>query len=409
MRYVIIGNGTAAIACIEGIRSVDTEGDITLISTESRHCYGRPLISYYLLGRVDEAHLDYRPRDFYIKNNVDAMLGVTATAIDPEGKSVTLEDGTKVPYDKLLIATGSRPFVPHADGYETVENKFTFMTYDDMKALEAKLTPEARVLVVGAGLIGLKCVEGILDRVKEVTVVDLADRIMPSVLDAEGAAMVKKVLDKKGVTFYLSDCVSAYKDNTAILRSGREIPFDIVVTAVGVRPNTDLAKGAGCDVNRGVIIDEHCETSVKDIYCAGDCSEGYDKSINAKRILALLPNASFQGRCAGINMAGGDEKFTNAIPMNAMGFFGCHELSAGAYDGECISRITEDTYKKLYVKNGKLIGFILINDFERAGIYTSLIRDEVPLDTVDFDLLIDKPQLLAFSADARKAKLARKV
>ncbi|MCD8294393.1 MAG: FAD-dependent oxidoreductase [Clostridia bacterium] len=409
MKYVIIGNGTAAIACIEGIRSVDTEGDITLISTESRHCYGRPLISYYLLGRIDEARLDYRPRDFYIKNNVDAMLGVTATAIDPEGKTVSLEDGSKVSYDKLLIATGSRPFVPRADGYEDVENKFTFMTYDDMKALEAKLTPEARVLVVGAGLIGLKCVEGILDRVKEVTVVDLADRIMPSVLDAEGAAMVKKVLDAKGVTFYLSDCVSAYKDNTAILRSGKEIPFDIVVTAVGVRPNTDLAKGAGCDVNRGVIIDEHCETSVKDIYCAGDCSEGYDKSINAKRILALLPNASFQGRCAGINMAGGDEKFTNAIPMNAMGFFGCHELSAGAYEGECISKVTEDTYKKLYVKNGRLVGFILINDFERAGIYTSLIRDEVPLESVDFDLLIDKPQLLAFSADARKAKLARKV
>ncbi len=409
MKYVVIGNGTAAIACIEGIRESDGKGEITLVSKESRHCYARPLISYYLLGRANEQSIDYRKRDFYEKNNVSAYLGAEAVKIDPKGKKVTLSDGKKLPYDKLLVATGSVPFVPPAEGAEKVKNSFSFMTYDDMKSLEAVLSEDKRVLVVGAGLIGLKCVEGIADRVGHVTVVDLADRILPSILDSDGAAMVQKVLDKKGIEFHLGDSVASYTENSATLKSGTKIDFDILVTAVGVRPNVALLKDAGCEINRGVVVDEHCETSIKGIYAAGDCSEGYDKSIGSNRILALLPNAYFQGHCAGKNMAGEETVFTDGVPMNAIGFFGCHVLSCGSYDGECISKITDEYYKKFFVKDGKLCGFILINDFERAGIYTSLVREGTPLDDVNMDLLMEKPQLLAFSHDARKSKLARRV
>lgn len=411
MEYVIIGNGTAAIACIEGIRRVDKDGEIAVISSENHHCYGRPLISYKLLGKIGEEQMDYRPRDFYAKNGVKCYFGKTATAIDKDSKTVALDDGQKIKYEKLLYAAGSRPFVPPMEGLDGVKNKFTFMTFDDMKALESALSPEKRVLVIGAGLIGLKCVEGILHSVKSVTVVDLADRILPSILDGEGSQIVQKYLESLGVKFILNDSAASLKEGAATLKSGKKVPFDVLVVAVGVRANTELFKATGGECNRGVVVNLKCETSVKDIYAAGDCSEGYDKTIDAKRVLALLPNAYRQGLCAGINMAGGVDSYADAIPLNAIGFFGLHVLTAGVYEGELIADERGDnfTYKKLWVKGGKLAGFIFINDFLRAGVYTSLIKNGTPLDGVDINLLKEKPQLLMFSAEERAKKLARRV
>ncbi len=410
MKYTIIGNSTAAVACIEGIRTIDKSGEITVISDEKHHCYGRPTISYCLMGAISRENMKYRPDDFYVKNNVNALLGVRALSIDPSEKCVTLSDGGKVFYDKLLVATGSRPFVPAMEGLDGVKNKFSFMTMDDMDGLEKVLSPKKKVLVIGAGLIGLKCVEGIADRVGQITVVDLADRILPSILDAEGAAIIQRQLEGKGVKFILNDCAAKFEGKKVTLKnSGQEIPFDILVVAVGVRANTELVKNAGGEVNRGIIVDTHMRTSIPDIYSAGDCAEGYDSSIGANRVLALLPNAYFQGRVAGINMAGGEAEQTNAIPMNAIGFFGSHILTAAVYEGECISHIQGDIYKKLFVKDSRLVGFILINDFLRAGIYTQLVRDKVDLGTVDFELLKNAPQLLAYPLGVRKQKLAKKV
>ena len=410
MKYVIIGNSTAAIACIEGIRPADGAGEITVISDEKYHCYGRPTISYCLMGATSRANMKCRPDDFYQKNNVKTMFGVRAQSIDSKDKCVVLQDGERVSYDKLLVATGSRPFVPPMEGIESVKNVFSFMTMDDMNALEKVLLPKKKVLVIGAGLIGLKCVEGILKRVGQVTVVDLADRILPSILDAEGAAIIQRQLEGLGVKFILNDCAAKFEGNKVALKnSGQEISFDILVIAVGVRANTELVKEAGGAVNRGIVVDTHMRTSLPDVYAAGDCAEGYDSSIGANRVLALLPNAYFQGNVAGVNMAGGEVEQTDAIPMNAIGFFGSHILSAGVYEGECISHIQGDIYKKLFVKDKKLVGFILINDFLRAGIYTALVREKTPLADVDFELLITAPQLLAYPPAQRKAKLAQKV
>ena len=166
MKYVVIGNSAGAIGCIEGIRQVDQEGSITLISKEPYHTYSRPLISYYLLGKTDEERMKYRPGDFYEKHNVQCRLGISAERIDPMKKEVFLEDGSSVGYDRLLVATGSNPMVVPIKGLETVEKKFTFMTLDDAKALEGELDRTKRVLIIGAGLIGLKCAEGICRRVR---------------------------------------------------------------------------------------------------------------------------------------------------------------------------------------------------------------------------------------------------
>lgn len=406
MQYVIIGNSTAATFAIEGIRAVDKAGSITVISDETRPAYGRPLISYYLYGRIKLENTDYRSASFYTDNGVTVKYGVRAEKIDPEKKNVALSDGSTIGYDKLLVATGSSPLVPPAEGLDTVQYH-TFMTMDSALALEKELSPEKRVLVVGAGLIGLKCVEGILDRVGSVTVVDLAARILPSILDEEGSAIVQERLEARGVNFVLGDCAVRYAPGLATLRSGKEVPFDILVIAAGVRPNVSLVREAGGEVNRGIVVNDRQETTIPDVYAAGDNCESYDICSGTRRILALLPNAAFQGETAGRNMAGGDAAFDKAAPFNALGLFDTHIATAGVYEGEAYTD-TSEGYKKLFVKDNKLVGFILIDCIERAGIYTSLIREQTPLDTVDFELLKKNPVLMAFARGTREEYLTRR-
>ncbi len=406
MKYVIIGNSTAAVGCVEGIRTADREGEITLIASEPYHTYSRPLISYLLEGKATRESMQYRPADFYEKNRVTAMLGRTAKEIDPDEKNVVLEDGGRIPYDKLLIATGSVPLVPPIEGLNGVERQFTFQSLDDAEALDAALFPGCRVLIVGAGLIGLKCAEGIHQKAGHITVVDLANRILPSVLDEEASRMVQRHIEAHGVEIILEDSAVRFREQEAELQSGRRIPFDILVMAAGVRPCVSLAKEAGCKIGRGVRIGRHCETSVPDLYAAGDCAEGIDALTGEQKVLAILPGAYLQGECAGKSMAGQNAVFDRGMAMNAVGFFGLHILTAGDGDGEAIVSRGPGEYKKLVVKDGLLRGFILVGSIARAGIYTAMIREQTPVSTVDFQLLREKPQLLAFDRQERKKQLA---
>ncbi len=406
-RYVIIGNGVAATGCIEGIRSVDTDGKITVVSEEKHPVYCRPLISYYLEGKTDLERMNYRPADFYEKNGCNVLYGKKATKIDNDAKLVLLDDGSRLPFDSVCIATGSSPFVPPFGGLDTVEKKFSFMTLDDTLALEGAIDKDSRVLIIGAGLIGLKCAEGLHGRVKSITVCDLADRILSSILDSECAAIVQKCLEENGIKFMLSDTAVGFDHGTAFMKSGREIGFDVLVLAVGVRANISLAKDIGAEVGRGIVVSERMETTVPSVFAAGDCTEGEDISCKKRRVLAILPNAFMQGRCAGVNMAGGDAKFDKAIPMNSIGFFGLHTMTAGSYytadeGGECYEEKSDGKLKRLYTKDGYLVGFMLIGETERAGIYTSLIRERVPLDTLNFELLKKIPTSAAFLTENRR-------
>lgn len=402
--YVIIGNGTAAAGCIEGIRSIDSEGKITLISKEKYKVYSRPLISYLLEGKTDVERMKYRGEDFYEKNNVSFLPGISATKIDADKKEISLDNEEKISYDKICVSTGSSPFVPPFEGLDSVQKKFSFMTLDDALSLKEAINPESRVLIVGAGLIGLKCAEGIKNLVKEITVCDLADRILSSILDAECAGIMQKHLEENGIKFLLSDSATKFESNKAYMKSGKEVEFDVLVLAIGVRANISLVKDIEGEVNRGIVVNTKMETSVKDIYAAGDCSEGYDASIGGNRVLAILPNAYMQGFCAGVNMAGGEKEFSNAIPMNSIGFFGLHVMTAGCYDGECFEEKREGVLKRFFVKDNKLIGYMLIGETDRAGIYTSMIREKVPLDTVDFELLRKVATTFAFSNENRRKK-----
>ena len=409
-QYVIIGNGIAAAGCIEGIRSQDCEGKITVVSEERHAVYCRPLISYYLEGKTDLKRMLYRPEGFYEENGCTVLYGKKALALDPAAHTVTLDDGQSLPYDKLCVAAGSSPFVPPFAGLDTVEKRFSFMTIDDTLALEQAITPDARVLIVGAGLIGLKCAEGLAGRVGSITVCDLAPRVLPSIMDDECAGIMQAHLEKNGIRLMLADSAERFDGNTAYMKSGAVVPFDVLVLAVGVRPNTALVKDAGGEMGRGILTDEHQATSLPDVYAAGDCVESWDISFGAWRILAILPNAYMQGRCAGVNMAGGGEVFNTAFPVNSLGLFGLHAMTAGSYfsaeqGGELYEEKAEGNIKRLFSKDGYLTGFMLIGDVDRAGIYTSLIRGHVPLESIDYELIKKSPSLLPFGREYRGKKL----
>ena len=407
--YVIIGNGTAAVGAIEGIRSVDAESRITVISAENHHVYCRPLISYLLEGKTDRKKMLYRPEDFYTKNSADVLYGEKAASLDPAAKTVTLESGKTLSFDAVCVATGSTPFVPPVTGLESVKKVHTFMTLDDADALEQDLTPDARVLIVGAGLIGLKCAEGILERCASVTVCDLAPRVLSSILDDDCALIMQAHLENMGVNFLLDDTAEKFENGIAYMKSGGKVDFDILVMAVGVRANVSLVKDAGGEVGRGIITDDKMSTTLSGIYAAGDCVEGYDSTSDSRKVMAIMPLAYMQGHCAGVNMVGGEESIKNALPMNSIGFWGLHCMTAGSYVGECYEEKGEGSIKRLFTENNLLKGFILIGDTARAGIYTAMIRNKTPLDSVDFDLLKKSPSLAPFGSEYRKEKLGGEV
>lgn len=415
MKYVIIGNSAAAVGCIEGLRKSDPSGSITVISDEKHHVYSRPLISYYLAGKVKPAHMVYRKAGFYEQNNVNALLGTKALSIDPKAKKVALDSGESVAYDKLLIATGSSPFVPPTQGLDGQRNVFTFLKYDDALGIEKLINPQSRVVVVGAGLIGLKAAEGLAPVAGSVHVVELAPRVLPMILDGQAAAPVQQRLEENGVTFHLGTTVEKVVGGESvekvILKDGAELACDVLVMGVGVRPNVAEAKAAGVAVNRGIIVDDALRTNVADIYAAGDVTEGVDLVTGERKIMALWPNAYAQGRAAAFDMCGGRDDFDGVFPMNAVGFFGLSVITAGVQGGEGVevfekrNEATGGT-KRFFVRDDRLIGMILVGEVDRAGIYTSLISEKIPLCSLSKALTDENFGLNALGYDTMKQRIS---
>lgn len=415
VEYVIIGNGVASVGAIEAIRQHDKKGGITVFTDEEYPCYGRPLISYYLEGRAQPDNMNYRPKDFYKANMVDLHLSEPVTKLDAAAHTVTA-GGKQYSYDKLLVATGSSPFVPPTPGYDTVKDKFTFIRMSDALALAKKVKKRSRVLIIGAGLTGLKCAEGLYPRAGHITVVDMAERVLPAVMDAEGANIVRKYLEGKGMEFHLGDSVAEYAGNVAHLKSGKDVEFDALVTAVGVRPNTALVAEAGGVTEtvlpngrtmRGIVTNDDRSTTLPDVYAAGDCSLSYDVTIEGVRPLAIQPNAYMQGETAGLAMCGAEVFKREYLPVNAGGFLGLHIITAGSYDGEAITIAEDGNYHRFFVKDGRLVGFIEIGNYPRAGILTDMIRKRTPVAKVDFASLIKSPSLGALGMDYVRAVLKK--
>ena len=405
-KYLIIGNSAGAIGGVTGIRREDTDGSITIISAEKHHTYSRPLISYWLEGKVSQEKMIYRDEDFYEKNACEVILGTKAERIDVQKKQVYLAGGGSVTYEKLLVATGSVPFVPPIKGRETAKNTFTFTTMDDAAGVGEILDKNSKVVILGAGLIGLKAAEAVVGQCAGVTVVDLADRVLPSVLDTESAEIIEAHLTSQGMVLKLETSITEIGDMEVTLSDGELLPYDILILAVGTRPEMSLVEQAGGKVERGIVTDDHQQTSLKDIYAAGDCTQSYDITSQTAKNMAILPNAYLQGEVAGQNMAGGSAVYEKAFPVNSMGLLGLYMLTAGSRIGESITVKTDESYKKFYTKDGVLKGYIIIGNCDRGGNYTDMIREQTPLETVDMEMLIKEPGLMAFSPGERYAKLS---
>lgn len=414
MKYVIIGASAAGLATAEEIRKNDPQGEITILTEEAYMPYSRPSISYYLKGKVKESDMALRKSSFYKTNNINVVTNSKVTAIDTDKKVVKVS--RKIyPYDKLCLATGSVPFVPPMENVSGKTNALTFLDLAATKEVKKQANSKTRAVVIGAGLIGMKAAEGLVKICKSVDVVELAPRVLPSILDAVSAKQVKKHLENNGIKFHLENtvvkAVSKGKQITAvILKDGKKLPCDLLVLAVGVRPQTELAVKAGLDVNRGIITDtQTMQTSNKDIYAAGDCTVSEDMLDGSKKIIALWPNAVQQGRVAGNQMAGGDLTTGGTYSVNAIDFFGLRICTCGLINasGEQYSdKITTDgdSYKRLIFEGDRLVGYVLINSSQNAGLYTSLISNKVPLDTLEGDIM-ETPSMFLFDKATRTSKL----
>ncbi|MBO4479360.1 MAG: NAD(P)/FAD-dependent oxidoreductase [Clostridia bacterium] len=401
-KYLLIGGSIATEGAIEGILSVDKNADITVLCGEKRPLYSRPLISYVLEKKTADENLYFRGKDYYEKKGVKAVFA-EATAIDPTKKTV-LADGKAYPYDKLLVATGSKSFVPPIKGLDGVAKKHTFYTMDDMLGLRADLEKGGKVLIVGAGLIGMKCAEGVKEYTDDIVVADMAPRPLPAATTPEAGAIVQERL-KDIVTFRLNAALDRFEGNKAVFASGEEIDFDILVLALGVRPQVGLLKEIGAEINRGVIVNEKMQTSLADIYAAGDLVESYEAVGGGKRLLQLFPSAYLGGKTAGKNMAGEENAFLTDIPMNATKLFGVRITSAGLFVGEKTEVVSGEDYRAVYTEDGVIKGFILIGDSTRAGILTDFIRRKRPILNAEITKLLSDRDLSLYPEEERRAAL----
>ncbi len=414
MKYVIIGASAAGLSAAESIRKTDKNGAITILTEEAYLPYSRPSISYYLKGKVKENDMALRKPSFYKVNKINIVTNSKVTGINAEDKFVKV--GRKIyKYDKLCLCTGSKPFIPPMKNVEGKANALTFLDLAATKEVKRLANSDTRAVVIGAGLIGMKAAEGLAKICKKVDVVELAPRVLPSILDSKSAVQVKKHLEANHIRFHLENTVveakSKGKQITAvILKDGTKLPCDLLILAVGVRPRTELAEKAGLEVNRGIITDiKTMQTSNKYIYSAGDCCVSTDMLDGTKKIIALWPNAVQQGRVAGSQMAGGTEVIDGTYSVNAIDFFGLRICTCGLINAQgekYTDRIKTDgtAYKRLIFEDNRLVGFVLINASTNAGIYTSLIKNKVNLDTVQGDLM-DNPSIFMFDKQTRIDKL----
>lgn len=412
--YLIIGNSVAGINCIEGIREFDKSGEITVVSDESIS-YSRPLISYYLAGRVGKNDLFFRGKDFYKVHNVNLMLETTVEKIDIDKKEVVTEK-CAIRFDKLLISTGGKPFIPKIEGYSPdIKGIFTFTRFTDAEYMKAYIEEKniKQGVILGGGLIGLKCAEGLIERGIKVSIVEMADRLLSTTFDKEASGIIEELLKERGCNVFTGETINKIecKDNYlsgVYFPSGQRIDTELFVIAVGVRPDISLVKDTPVRYNRGILVDEYMRTNIPYIYAAGDVTEGKNMVMNENSVIAIWPVAAKQGKIAGMNMAGGRVIYEGLFPMNAVDIAGIPVVSFGITNPEnkdkyeIISKKEGNIYKKVVLENNKIVGCIFVGKIERSGIFTGLIKHKVDVRLFRDELLKDDFGLLVLPPEYRK-------
>jgi NAD(P)H-nitrite reductase large subunit len=403
-KYVIVGASAAGIGAVEAIREVDQTGTITIISDEQCPQYSRPMISDLVSGKADFGKMMCREHEFWAKNHVQALTGRTAVSLNLTDKYVMLDKGDRVNFEKLLVATGGKPFVPKIEGSDK-DGVFTFTTLSDAESLAAKIEKAKSAVVIGAGLIGVSVTEALVKRGLKVTMVELQDKILSLILDPTASEMVENVIRKAEVTIATGQTVKRIIGKPengkvvggAVLTSGEQVPCDLVIIAIGVIPRTELVAGTDVKTNRGILVDKFMRTNVSDVYASGDVAEAYDFVIGENRLLPLWPLAQLEGKVAGYNMAGKKADYPGGTAMSSLKYFGIPIISIGianpkdpdAYESLVKHDPERNLYRKIVLKDNAIVGVTLVNGIEKAGVLFHLMKNCVNVKKFKQDLVSD--------------------
>ncbi len=417
MRIVIIGNSAAAVGAIEAVRKVDRSAVITVISDEPYSVYSRPLISYLLAGEIKPEQLYYRPRDFYEKSHVRTLLGRRVVKAAFGEKVIQLEDEEKISYDRLLISTGGKPFLPKMEGLDK-PGVCTFTKLDDAKKISSLLKDTQRAVVIGGGLIGLKAAEALNKRNIEVTVVELADRILSLTMDETASSILEKALKKEGVHLITSSTVEAILGDGCVesvrLTGGKLLKTQLVVAAIGVIPNVDPFKGTSLHIEKGILVNERMETNIPDVYAAGDVTQAYDRILKSFRTIPIWPNAYCQGKIAGYQMVGNEKyRYEGSFMMNSIEVAHIPTISIGLTDPppdngyQVFKKLDRGSgvYRKVILRGDVIVGAIFTGQIDRAGIMTGLLRDGVKVKGFKKELMNEQFGFVSLPKTLRKERL----
>ena len=400
MRYVIVGAGPAGINAIEAIRKIDPEGEIINVSDEPYLPYSKPVMPHYIGGHIPFEGVFFRPKDFYRNYNVTPILGDGMVEIDPDRSLIILKSGRRVPYDKLLIATGGKPRKMNVDGVN-LKGIYYLTSLDYTKQIVKDLPEVKRALVLGGGPLGLKACLSLSHHGIDVKILISSAQVMSQALDPDSAKILEKKLEQSAVEMRLKTSVVAFEGNGrvkyAILDNGERLETDLVIIGKGVRPEFPYLDPRKIRVNVGIIVNNYMETSAHNVYAAGDVAESYDLLTGGSNTVAVWPRASEQGHYAGMNMAGFRKPYPGAHRMNSLDFEGVSCIVMG--DVKTIKTgytvITQkdpkrNIYQRIILENGRIRGAAIIGRIVNVGGINRFIRKGVPVQKVKDSLLEDK-------------------
>jgi nitrite reductase (NADH) large subunit len=375
--YLIIGNGVAGITAAENIRKLDKAGKITLVTEESTPFYYRMRLPDFIAGDLAEDKLSGKKQEWYKDQGIDLRLNTRILGGNPGKKVVTTQSNQEIPYDRLLIATGSRSFIPPMKGADK-KGVFALRTIQDAKDIVAWAKNIQKVVLIGGGLLGLEAGNALRKLGKNLAVVEFFPRLLPRQLDVAGGGRLQTIMEGMGFSFRLGAKTQEIKGEDRVsgvlLEGGELLPAEMVVVSAGVRPALELAKALSLDHDKGVKVDEQMKTSQPGIFAAGDVAEF--KGIP----YGIWTAATEQGQIAGTNMAGGNALYKGTVMANTLKVVGIDLASAGNIDAESKleSKVFTDqkVYKKIVLEIDQIVGCIMLGDTKGFTKITKMMSEK---------------------------------
>lgn len=382
LRYVILGNSVAGIAAAQEIRRHDPDGQIAIVSDEKAFGYSRAMLPLYIAGKKSKQDTVFAPRTFYAAERIRLRKGDAAAGVDPRERQVHLTSGQRLPYDRLLVATGSSSRALDVPG-KNLPGIFPLRKMADAEAIKRDLRAcRGPVVIVGGGLVGVKSLEALASKKKQIHLVISSDRILSQMLDRTASDFFLRAFERYGVRVHFHTDVTAFHGQVRLegvsLSDGTKLTCDLAIIGKGVNPNVGCLKETGVALNQGVRVDAHMATNLPGVFAAGDVAEPMDVLQQRSVPSTIWPSATEGGRIAGLNMAGVPATFSGALRMNSVEILGVRVISAGLWEGgEQLTTIAREKplYRKLIHADGRLNGFLLLGDVRCAGVLTSLVKN----------------------------------